>query len=73
MGTLVNESLEGLERVSRIVRQLKGVSHLDNAETLETDLNAAQSIAGPGHLTLRTHTRAADDWVTNDIIDSGVA
>ena len=40
MAALLNESLGGLERVSRIVRHLKDFSHVDDAETREVDLNA---------------------------------
>jgi len=40
LGVLVRESLDGLERVTRIVRHLKDFSHIDDAEVQETDLNA---------------------------------
>lgn len=40
LSVLVRESLDGLERVTRIVRHLKDFSHIDDAEVQETDLNA---------------------------------
>lgn len=40
LGDLLRESRDGLERVTRIVRQLKDFSHLDQAEVQDADLNA---------------------------------
>jgi len=39
IGSLVEESLEGVERVRKIVADLKSFSHLDEAELKEADLN----------------------------------
>jgi len=38
IGNLLQESQEGVERVSKIVQDLKGFSHVDHAEWLESDL-----------------------------------
>ena len=39
IGDLLTQSLSGAERVKRIVADLKGFSHVDEAEELEVDLN----------------------------------
>jgi two-component system NtrC family sensor kinase len=40
IGALLGESREGLDRVKKIVQDLKDFSHIDNAELHEADINA---------------------------------
>ena len=41
IGSLLSESLDGLQRVKQIVRDLKDFSHVDQTEHQQADLNAA--------------------------------
>ncbi len=40
MGNLIQESLQGAERIKNIVKDLKDFSHLDQAELVQADINA---------------------------------